>query len=44
MPETKYIHRLLVNFAQRPADFLAHILQYVLTVHEYSMENLMSRY
>ena len=28
-PETKYIHRLLVSLAQRPADFVAHIHQYV---------------
>ena len=31
VPETKYIHRLLVNFAQRPADFMEHIQQYVIT-------------
>ena len=40
VPETKYIHRLLVNFAQRPADFLAHIHQYVFTENEFSMENV----
>ena len=32
IPETKYIHRLLVNLAQRPADFVADIDQYVAIV------------
>lgn len=31
IPEIKYIHRLLVNLAQRPADFVAHVNQYVFT-------------
>ena len=31
IPETKYIHRLLVDLAQRPADFVQHIQQYVIT-------------
>jgi hypothetical protein len=42
IPETKYIHRLLVNLAQRPADFVEHIQQYVITADQYFMEKLMS--
>ena len=42
VPESKYIHRLLVNLAQRPADFVEHIKQYVvITADHHSMENLM---
>ena len=40
VPEIKYIHQLLVNLAQRPADFLAHVHQYVLTADP--REKLMS--
>lgn len=42
MPEVKYLHRLLLNLAQRPADFVEHIHQYVFTADQYSMEELMS--
>ena len=42
-PEIKYIHRLLVNLAQRPADFFADIDQYVFTAaDQYSTEKLMT--
>ena len=35
IPQTKYIHRLLVNLAQRPADFVAHIHLYVFTADQF---------
>ena len=42
IPETKYIHRLLVSLAQRPADFVEHIQQYVNLLH--SVEKLMGAF
>ena len=38
VPEIKYIHRLLVSFAQRPADFVEHIQQYVI-IADYGKAN-----
>ena len=42
IPQTKYIHRLLVNLARCPADFVEHIQQFVITADQHFMEKLMS--